>query len=159
MTKLCKVYILSLSFHYLITAEICSNLTEPGNKDIRNQVQMEVNNYKLYQQYMDIPQSFISLYLGPISGQSGPVLVRAVTGSLLFSRPRQEASDGVAVPGPHRVRRPHDPQHPVHPVGRKAGLQLSSNDLKVFPSGIFKMSTFSPNKNAMKGVMTNFFNF
>ena len=78
---------------------------------------------------------------------------------LLFSRPRQEASDGVAVPGPHRVRRPHDPQHPVHPVGRKAGLQLSSNDLKVFPSGIFKMSTFSPNKNPMKGVMTNFFNF
>ena len=72
MTKLCKVYILSLSFHYLITAEICSNLTDPGNKEIRNQVQMEVNNYKLYQQYMDIPQSFISLYLGPISGQWGP---------------------------------------------------------------------------------------
>ena len=82
MTKLCKVYILSLSFHYLITAEICSNLTEPGNKDIRNQVQMEVNNYKLYQQYMDIPQSFISLYLGPISGQRGTVLVTSIVSAI-----------------------------------------------------------------------------
>ena len=99
MTKLCKVYILSLSFHYLITAEICNNLTEPGNKDIRNQVQMEVNNFKLYQQYMDIPQSFISLYLGPISGQSGPDLVSCQTESLLFSRPRQETSDGLTLPG------------------------------------------------------------
>ena len=83
MTKLCKVYILSLSFHYLITAEICSNLTVPANKDIRNQVQSEVNNFKLYQQYMDLPQSFISLYLGPISGQSDRVLVPDICISLI----------------------------------------------------------------------------
>ena len=135
MTKLCKVYILSLSFHYLITAEICNNLTEPGNKDIRNQVQMEVNNFKLYQQYMDIPQSFISLYLGPISGQSGPDLVSCQTESLLFSRPRQETSDGLTFPGPRRLRRPDDPQHPVHRVGRQAGSNYLQITSKFSPAG------------------------
>ena len=99
MTKLCKVSILSLSFHYLVTAEICSSLTEGGNKEIMNQVQMEVNNFKLYQQYMDIPQSFISLYLGPISGQSPPLLPDDVFIPFFVSRSRQEASNVVTVHG------------------------------------------------------------
>ena len=135
MTKLCKVSILSLSFHYLVTAEICSSLSEGGNKEIMNQVQMEVNNFKLYQQYMDIPQSFISLYLGPISGQSPPLLPEDVFIPLFVSRSRQEASDVVTVPGSYCVRNPDDPQHPVHSLGRQAGsnyLRKTSNS----PSGI-----------------------
>ena len=47
--------------------ETCSNLTAEGNEELNNKVQQTVNNYKLYANYMDVPQVLVSLYLGPLS--------------------------------------------------------------------------------------------
>ena len=51
----------------LFSVEICTNLTAPGNEELNGRVQETVNNYKLYANYMDVPQVLVSLYLGPLS--------------------------------------------------------------------------------------------
>ena len=49
------------------SVEVCTNLTAPANQELNNKVQQTVNNYKLYANYMDVPQVLVCLYLGPLS--------------------------------------------------------------------------------------------
>ena len=48
--------------------DTCENLTAPDNEDLNNQVQAKVNDWQLYKNYMYMPSSLVSLYLGPLSG-------------------------------------------------------------------------------------------
>ena len=48
--------------------DTCENLTDPDNEDLNNQVQAKVNDWQLYKNYMYMPSSLVSLYLGPLSG-------------------------------------------------------------------------------------------
>ena len=51
--------------------EICNDLSSEQNVEYNNQVQAEVNKFKLYGNYIDdVPQMLISLYLGPLSGNT-----------------------------------------------------------------------------------------
>ena len=50
---------------------VCDDLTNPANNEANNEVQVMVNNFKLYGNYIDdIPQMLISLYIGPLSGSN-----------------------------------------------------------------------------------------
>ena len=48
--------------------DTCENLTAQDNEDLNNQVQAKVNDWQLYKNYMYMPSSLVSLYLGPLSG-------------------------------------------------------------------------------------------
>ena len=48
--------------------DTCENLTAPDHEDLNNQVQAKVNDWQLYKNYMYMPSSLVSLYLGPLSG-------------------------------------------------------------------------------------------
>ena len=37
---------------------------------MNNKIQAQVNDWKLYSSYMEVPQALISLYLGPLSGNN-----------------------------------------------------------------------------------------
>ena len=51
------------------TDDVCDHITDAVNDKANNDVQAEVNKYKLYANYfVDVPQILISLYLGPLSG-------------------------------------------------------------------------------------------
>ena len=87
--------------------EICQNLTAPENQDINDKVQTTVNNYLLYGHYMEIPQSIISLYLGPLSGE---ITLKLAFFTILF-RHRSETPHGGAIYWSYYLWNSHDPKY------------------------------------------------
>ena len=70
------------------SVDICKNLT--AHDDVNNEVQKKVNTYLLYSRYMEIPQSIVSMYLGPLSDRARkplmlvPFLGHIVSGTLMI---------------------------------------------------------------------------
>ena len=77
-----------LNVWVLVSVDICKNLT--AHDDLNNKVQSQVNDWLLYSRYMEIPQSIVSLYLGPISDKGRkplmlvPFLGHVISGTLMI---------------------------------------------------------------------------
>ena len=82
---------------------ICKNLTAPENEDINSKVQKQVNDYQLYSRYMEIPQSIVSLFLGPLSGTQTYHNFTFVKVDWLKTRQGKKTIDGVSFFWPHIV--------------------------------------------------------
>ena len=65
-----KAFDQNSNYFHFPEESICKNLNAPENVDINDKVQKQVNDYQLYSRYMEVPQSFVSLFLGPLSGNT-----------------------------------------------------------------------------------------